>query len=139
MKLYPASRLPKDPAQRFAVLFAEQPRWEASELEPYIASLKVRPPFQPGLNLGRDVGLAIPCSRAMLCCSLGVELRQPTLLLPPSTSGAGTWPEHGSPAAQVCESFTEHAGLPGHLLRPMRTKEVAAENARCLAAYPARC
>ena len=42
VKSFPVSALPRDPAQRFAALFAERPKWEAAELEPYIADIKVR-------------------------------------------------------------------------------------------------
>lgn len=41
LKRFSARSLPKDPARCFALLFAEQPKWEASQLEPYIAHLKV--------------------------------------------------------------------------------------------------
>ena len=41
VKSFPVSALPRDPAQRFAALFAERPKWEAAELEPYIADIKV--------------------------------------------------------------------------------------------------
>lgn len=79
VKLYPASRLPKDPAQRFAILFAEQPRWEASELEPYIASLKVRPPFLTQTGEGsRGGGISVP-QRSNFIHASRVELRMPLL------------------------------------------------------------
>lgn len=42
MRHFPASQLPSTPADRFATLFATQPRWTREQLDPYLAGLKVR-------------------------------------------------------------------------------------------------
>lgn len=41
MRALPARRLPRDPGQRFAVLFRERARWEWQDLEPYLADIRV--------------------------------------------------------------------------------------------------
>ncbi|MEW5314184.1 MAG: hypothetical protein WDW38_005699 [Sanguina aurantia] len=47
VRAFPAGSLPLDPAKRFAAIFTRgKPRWEMSELEPYLAGLKV-----PGLSV----------------------------------------------------------------------------------------
>ncbi len=40
VKAYSVKKLPKDPAKRFAALFAERPKWEAADMDPFIADLK---------------------------------------------------------------------------------------------------
>ncbi|GAX81990.1 hypothetical protein CEUSTIGMA_g9418.t1 [Chlamydomonas eustigma] len=47
VKAFPLSALPREPAKRFAALFAERPKWNADDMEPYISDLKV-----PGLTTG---------------------------------------------------------------------------------------
>jgi hypothetical protein len=42
VRLFPVVELPSDPEARFAALFAQRPRWEADELEPYLAGMAVR-------------------------------------------------------------------------------------------------
>lgn len=41
IRAYSVRDLPRDPAARFATLFAERPRWEWRELEPFLKGLSV--------------------------------------------------------------------------------------------------
>ncbi|KAL6761323.1 sister chromatid cohesion protein Dcc1 [Haematococcus lacustris] len=47
VQLFSVRALPSEPSARFHALFSMQPRWEGSELEPYLADLKV-----PGKTAG---------------------------------------------------------------------------------------
>lgn len=42
IKYFPLGRLSKAPAQRFNELFAVRPRWQLSDLEPYLSGLQVQ-------------------------------------------------------------------------------------------------
>lgn len=42
LRSFPAAALSADPAARFSALFAARPRWELSDLEPYLSDLQVR-------------------------------------------------------------------------------------------------
>jgi sister chromatid cohesion protein DCC1 len=62
LKRFPASALPSEPAARFQALFAERGRWEASDLEPYLAGVtRVRAAGAPGMPLGLLAPLGRRC------------------------------------------------------------------------------
>ena len=43
VRRFSAGSLPKDPARRFAELFAARPRWRMAELQPFLKGIQVIP------------------------------------------------------------------------------------------------
>ena len=79
---FPVSAMPCQPAARFAMLFARQPRWQWEHLKPYLK----------GLQVGRDVLCRCLLSAAnsmlkaqlLLCCRLQGCLQKPCCLNMPA-------------------------------------------------------
>ena len=62
VRRFSAGSLPKDPARRFAELFAARPRWHMADLQPFLKGIQVTPQLPLRAN---SWFLSSPSSRAL--------------------------------------------------------------------------